>query len=170
MNNKTRTMLLTITAAVAALPLAGYALAQSAPARAAQTSLTQSLAQTQTKNDTETNDSQDPAIQGSIALPAEQNGAEKGTKVADTQEAAQDQGMAKITPAQAQAAALAVVKGTATSVQLGNENGFLVYDVTIGTQEVIVDAGNGKVLYQGAVDAGESGTENDNEAGETGND
>lgn len=167
MKNKTKTMLLTITVAIAALPLAGYALAQSAPKVAP--AMTQPLAQTQTKNDTETNDSQDPAIKGSIALPGDQNGAENGTEVADAQEAAQYQGMAKITPEQAKAAALAAVPGTVTSVQLGNENGFLVYDVTIGTQEVIVDAGNGKVLYQGAADAGENGTENDNEAGETGN-
>ncbi|GGO33408.1 PepSY domain-containing protein [Deinococcus humi] len=62
-------------------------------------------------------------------------------------------------PEQAKAAALAAVPDTVTSVQLGNENGFLVYDVTIGNQEVIVDAGNGRVLYQGAVDAGESGWE-----------
>lgn len=169
MKNKTKTMLLTITAAVAALPLAGYALAQSAPKSAP--AMTQPLAQVQTKNDTETNDSQDPAIKGSIALPNDQNGAENGTEVADAQEAAQYQGMAKITPEQAKTAALAAVPGTVTSVQLGNENGFLVYDVTIGTQEVIVDAGNGKVLYQGVMDVSdhESGTENDNEAGESGN-
>lgn len=167
MNKQTKTMLLTITAAVAALPLAGYTQAQSAPKTAP--AMTQPATQAQTENDTETNDSQDPAIQGSVALPNDQNGAENGTEIADAQEAAQYQGLAKITPAQAQAAALTAVPGTVTSVQLGNENGFLMYDVVIGNQEVIVDAGDGKVLYRGAVDSNENRSENDNETGESGN-
>ncbi|PJW28137.1 peptidase, partial [Escherichia coli] len=32
-------------------------------------------------------------------------------------------------------------------------DGVLVYEVEIGSQEVIIDAGNGKVLSQGARDA-----------------
>ncbi len=159
MNNKTKTMLLTITAAIAALPLAGFALAQTAPKAAPV--MTQPLAQTQMKNAT-----QEPMIKGSILLPAEQ----KGVEMTDAQESAQYLKLAKITLDQARAAALAAVPGTVTSIKLDEEDGYLVYEVEIGTQEVIIDAGNGKVLYQGAVDAGESGAENDNEAGETGND
>ncbi len=173
MNKQTKTLLLTITVAIAALPVAGYALAQSAPRTAP--ALTSPLAQTQQNdaetNDAETNDGQDPAIQGSIALPGAQNGAENGTEIADAQETAQYQSMARITPAQASAAAQAVVPGTVTNVQLGDENGFLIYDVVIGNRDVIIDAGNARVLAQGGVDASEneSGNENDNEGGEDGN-
>lgn len=54
--------------------------------------------------------------------------------------------LAKITPQQAQQAAEAAVAGKATSVKLENENGNLVYSVEIAQKEVIVDAGNGRVL------------------------
>ena len=54
--------------------------------------------------------------------------------------------LAKITPQQAQQAAEATVAGKATSVKLENENGNLVYSVEIAQKEVIVDAGNGRVL------------------------
>lgn len=162
MKNKTKTMLLTITAAVAALPLAGYALAQTTPKTAP--TMTQPLAQTQT---TKTTESQEPVIKGSIMLPAEQ----KGVEVPDAEESAQYLKLAKITLDQARAAALAAVPGTVTSIQLEDKDGYLVYEVEIGNQEVIIDAGTGKVLYQGVMDAGdnENGTENDNEAGESGN-
>ena len=56
------------------------------------------------------------------------------------------QSLAKITTQQAQQAAEASVKGTASNVKLESENGNLVYAVAIGQNEVIVDAGNGKVL------------------------
>ncbi|MCA6601255.1 MAG: PepSY domain-containing protein, partial [Pseudanabaena sp. M57BS1SP1A06MG] len=49
-------------------------------------------------------------------------------------------------PQQAQQAAEAAVAGKATSVKLENENGSLVYSVAIAQKEVIVDAGNGRVL------------------------
>lgn len=57
------------------------------------------------------------------------------------------QSLAKITPQQAQQAAEAAQGGQASSVQLENEDGNLVYAVVIGQQEVKVDAGNGRVLY-----------------------
>lgn len=160
MNKQTKTMLLTITAAVAALPLAGFALAQSAPKNAPV--MTQPLAQTQTRSA-----AQEPMIKGSIMLPAEQ----KGVEVPDAEESAQYVKLAKITLDQARAAALAAVPGTVTSIQLEDKDGYLVYEVEIGNQEVIIDAGTGKVLYQGTMDANdnESGNENDNEAGESGN-
>ena len=54
--------------------------------------------------------------------------------------------LAKITPQQAQKAAETVQGGRASHVKLENENGNLVYAVTIGQQELLVDAGNGRVL------------------------
>ncbi len=65
----------------------------------------------------------------------------------DQQESAQLQALAKITPQQAQQAAISTQPGTVASVQLENEDGNLVYTVAIGQKEVKVDAGNGKVLY-----------------------
>ncbi len=65
----------------------------------------------------------------------------------DQQELKQLQALAKITPQQAQQAAIATQPGTVTRVQLENEDGNLVYTVAIGSKEVKVDAGNGKVLY-----------------------
>lgn len=55
-------------------------------------------------------------------------------------------GLAKITTDQAKQAAEAKIGGNASGVELGNENGTLVYEVKIGKQEVKVDAGAGSVL------------------------
>ncbi len=54
--------------------------------------------------------------------------------------------MAKITAEEAKSFAQDNVGGTATSAKLENENGNVVYEVKIGTKEVKVDAGNGKIL------------------------
>ena len=54
--------------------------------------------------------------------------------------------LAKITVDQAKQVAEAQVSGTASDVELDNENGSLVYEVKIGNQEVKVDADNGSVL------------------------
>jgi uncharacterized membrane protein YkoI len=66
-------------------------------------------------------------------------------------EMAQLQKLARITSDQARTAALAQVPGTATSTELENEDGNLVYGVAVktkaGEREVKVDAGNGKVLH-----------------------
>lgn len=60
--------------------------------------------------------------------------------------------LAKITPAEATKAALAAVPGTAGAAALENENGYVVYGITVttpkGNVDVKVDAGNGKVLAQ----------------------
>ena len=58
--------------------------------------------------------------------------------------------------AQAQQAAETASAGKASSVDLETEDGNLVYEVTIGQKEVIVDAGDGRVLY----------TENENQEDE----
>ena len=55
-------------------------------------------------------------------------------------------GLAEITADEAEQVAEAKVGGTASKVELGNENGTLIYEVEIGNQEVKVDAGNGSVL------------------------
>ena len=74
------------------------------------------------------------------------NDGETNDSASGQQETAKLQALAKITPQQAHQAAEASVKGTASRVTLENENGNLVYAVAIGQNEVIVDAGNGKVL------------------------
>jgi uncharacterized membrane protein YkoI len=78
----------------------------------------------------------------------EQNEAESPKEQA---EAARYQSLARISAAQARSAALASVPGTAGSVELENEDGNLVYGVTVkttgGERDVKVDAGNGKVLH-----------------------
>ncbi|OKH52568.1 hypothetical protein NIES2101_14135 [Calothrix sp. HK-06] len=67
--------------------------------------------------------------------------------VKERQEAEKVQKLAKITPQQAQKAAEDHLKGKAKEVELENDNGNLVYEVTIGHIEVAVDAGNAKILY-----------------------
>lgn len=70
-------------------------------------------------------------------------------------------GLAKITAQQAKQAAENKVRGTASSVELGNENGTLVYEVKIGKQEVKVDAGNGSILKVEQADNEKEGVENE---------
>lgn len=64
----------------------------------------------------------------------------------EAQEMAQYQSLAKISPQQAQQAAEAAQGTTATKVELGSEDGNLVYEVDFANAEVLVDAGNGQVL------------------------
>ncbi len=97
---------------------------------------------------------QDPSYTGSVKAPPEAGGTgTNGTEASDTpqseaNEAAVLQGLAKITPDQAKAAAAKAANGTATTATLGNENGYVVYEVKVDNQEVKVDAGNGNVLAQ----------------------
>ena len=80
----------------------------------------------------------------------EANEQNESTSPEEQAEAAQYQKLARITAAQARSAALASVPGTATAAELENEDGNLVYGVTVktasGEKDVKVDAGNGKVL------------------------
>jgi uncharacterized membrane protein YkoI len=59
--------------------------------------------------------------------------------------------LARITPEQAQSAALAQVPGIVKKVELENEDGNVVYGVEVktadGEQDVKVDAGDGRVLH-----------------------
>jgi hypothetical protein len=87
---------------------------------------------------------QDPQLNGSVRA-ADQSGAGESSDTAL-------QSQAKITPGEANQAALAAAPGTVNKVELGNENGSVVYDVEITangtTTDVKVDAGNGTILGQ----------------------
>jgi len=94
-------------------------------------------------------ETQDPMLNGSIQAPAETDGP------SEADEAKALEGLAIITPEQAEAAATAEVPGTVLEVELDNENGSVVYSVEIdngsgGHIDVKVDAGNGTVLHQDA--------------------
>lgn len=65
----------------------------------------------------------------------------------EKQEAERLRPLAKITLEQAQTAAQASQPGPVKEVQLENEEGNLIYEVTIADTDVGIDAGNGKVLY-----------------------
>lgn len=62
-------------------------------------------------------------------------------------QAAQWRSLAKISSAQAKKTAESSIGGTASSINLADRNGGLVYEVIVGDTRVIVDAGNGFVLY-----------------------
>jgi len=92
------------------------------------------------------NEADDPAggtLVGSIAVP--------------DPEPTDLSGLATVTPAQAQAAALTVdPTATVVSTELQNEDSYLVWGVTLSTgTEVKVDAGNGQVLGRDAADPAE---------------
>lgn len=80
----------------------------------------------------------------------------------DKQESAKLQSLAKITAPQAQQTAEVSSGGRASSVKLENEDGNLLYAVTIGQKEVKVDAGNGQVLYTEAVNSEDDQTKHPN--------
>lgn len=150
--------------AIAALALGGtgIALAQ-ADAAPAPSSTDGAVADEGTAEDPagEGSDEQEPTFTGSVPAPAETDNGQ--TSEAD--EATSLEGLATITPDEAIAAALAAVPGSASDAELGNENGFVVYDVTVTaadgtTIDVKVDAGNGEVLAQ-ETDAQDEGSETD---------
>lgn len=82
-------------------------------------------------------------IHGTIALPPEPA---HESPAQEAREAKRLAPLAKISKAQAIAAARRVASGKIKEAALDNEGGYLVYSVTIGQREVLVDAGNGKVL------------------------
>jgi len=111
-------------------------------------------------NDAETADSnvQEPNYVGSI-------------KVTDTDakdeasEASALQGLAKISQADAEKAALAKVPGTVVKTSIDNENGYLVYSVIVKDaagkmSDVKIDAGTGSVLIVEASDGAEEKVQN----------
>lgn len=72
-----------------------------------------------------------------------ENEAEEGN---EAEEMSQYQALATVTPEQAQQTAEAAQGGTATKVELDEEDGSLVYEVEFANAEVLVDAGNGEIL------------------------
>jgi hypothetical protein len=80
----------------------------------------------------------------------------------DKHESAKLQSLAKITAPQAQRAAEASSGSRASRVKLENEDGNLLYAVTIGQKEVKVDAGNGQVLYTEAINSKDNQTKHPN--------
>ncbi|MDE0805303.1 MAG: PepSY domain-containing protein [Acidimicrobiales bacterium] len=118
-------------------------------------------APTDTTVDSEQNESQDPTLNGSIQTPEDES-------LSEADEAKALEGLAKISPADAEQAALAAVPGTVNGApELENEDGSVVYEMEItsadGTvTEVVVDAGNGDVLAQEAGDSeDDEGTESE---------
>ena len=86
----------------------------------------------------------EPSYQGSITV----DGSEYDS-ISEQEESNALAKLATITADQAKQYAEEAVNGTETAskVELGNENGTLVYEVTIGNQEVKIDAGDGSVLH-----------------------
>jgi uncharacterized membrane protein YkoI len=70
-----------------------------------------------------------------------------GESANEANEGAKLQTLAKISASQAQQKAEAAKGNKASSVNLENEDGNLIYAVNIGKNEVKVDAGNGQILY-----------------------
>lgn len=110
---------------------------------------------------------QEPKLNGSITVP------ETATEQPDAQESAQLQALATIDTKTAEAAAITSVPGSSViSSSLGDENGSLVYEVTVkdssGTMsEVKIDAGNATVLATEAAENGDGQNAAENETGET---
>jgi hypothetical protein len=84
-----------------------------------------------------------PPIRGSIQVPARKPGAPKWDDRTKAKEYAR---LAKISRAQAETIAKRAVPGAVTRLELDDEDGSLVYEIRIGNREVLVDAGNGKIL------------------------
>ncbi len=101
---------------------------------------------------------QDPSLDGSIQAPEDESASE-------ADEAKALEGLATVSAADAEKAALAAVPGgTVNGTELGNENGSVVYEVDMTDAngkalEVKVDAGNAKVLDQSADDEGSEANE-----------
>lgn len=111
--------------------------------------------QTASASSAEQDQRQDPSLNGSIQAPENES-------IADADEAKVLQGLATVSPADAEAAALAAVPGGSLNkpAALENENGSVVYQVVVTDAkgqsiEVKVDAGNGEVLAQEASDGGD---------------
>lgn len=118
------------------------------------------------KGTTDRNEGQDHSYTSSITVP-ETPGA---PELSDADEAKQLQALAKISAADAEAAAVAAVPGKAAPAQLENEDGNVVWEVEVTAAdgkvtEVKVDAGNGKVLHQEVEDADEHDGKDDHDKG-----
>lgn len=105
------------------------------------------IAQTVNNGNQQSPDNEATEAPGSEVNEGPENGTEnEANDVNDAQEMAQYQSLAKITQQQAQQAAEKAQGATATKVELGSEDGNLVYEVDFANAEVLVDAGNGQIL------------------------
>lgn len=86
-------------------------------------------------------------INHQITQSGDQDGETNDEQAQEQQESAKLRSLAKISSQQAQQTAEASQGAKASSVNLENEDGNLVYTVAFGSKEVKVDAGNGRVLY-----------------------
>ena len=106
---------------------------------------------------------EDPNITGTVSAPggnegheneaATENEGQNNEAAGENEAGGQLEGLARIDRAAAEKAALGAVPGQVKETELENENGFVVYGVEIQGKdgrlhEVVVDAGNGKVLAQ----------------------
>ena len=108
----------------------------------------------QTQDDQNEREEANEAQGGEESEANEAKEAEDGEEAEDRAEGAESErlkSLARITPEQAQSAALAQVPGTVKKVELENEDGNVVYGVEIktakGESDVKVDAGDGRVLH-----------------------
>lgn len=124
--------------ALLAIPLAGVGIVGSA-ALAAGAIPTQIAPQVATSVQSASQEIQD-------GLPDANEEKDTDKEIPDAQEQQMLQSQAKITADQAKQAAEAKVNGTATSVELEDEDGSVVYSVIIGTQEVKVSATDGSIV------------------------
>jgi uncharacterized membrane protein YkoI len=160
-DKKPRKRLYTIAAAIGlGLGTMGIAAAASTPSPAPAQQQTQITADQATETP-ETDSLQEPTLNGSIQAP-------EGESASESVEATALQGLATISSSDAETAALAAVPGgTVNSVELGNENGSVVYQVDMTDAngqavEVKVDAGTGDVLTTESADnEAEAGNESE---------
>jgi uncharacterized membrane protein YkoI len=108
----------------------------------------------QTQDDQNEREEANEAQGGEESEANEAKESEDGEEAEDRAEGAESErlkSLARITPEQAQSAALAQVPGTVKKVELENEDGNVVYGVEIktakGESDVKVDAGDGRVLH-----------------------
>lgn len=146
---------------LAAGPVASFAQGETASPAAQVT--------TQTEDAEQDAEEQDPSYTGSIQVP------EGSVELNEADERAALQSLATITADEASQAALAANAGTTVaSVELDDENGSLIYEVTLSSGvDVKVDAGTGDILATDqADDESEDDTEDEseNEAEDEGND
>ena len=138
-------------------------------AAAAQGSPSQDKApSSQQENDHEGSDKPEATFTSSIKAPVTTEGKDGSEADEAARDKAEDAGLAKlatVTPEQATAAATKAVPGKAATPKLSNEDGNVVYEVTVTSAdgknhtEVIVDAGNAKVLHQEREDADHEGVD-----------
>lgn len=151
MKFRSRTSAIAGAATLSLAALGGVAVAQSTPAPA-ETTATQE---------------QEPELNGTV--PVDEAALPEGDEAAESQALAD---LASVTALQAESAALdAVPGGTVAGSELGDENGFAVWEVDVmavdGThKEVKVDAGDGSVLA--TEDDDDEGGQEEAEGSETG--